>query len=69
MPSFGGVRLGYMVFEATGVRQAGLEAFRLVDLCLEQPEGLPLQTYRQVFALSGHQRSIEAFLSGIVPHG
>jgi hypothetical protein len=64
-----GVRLGYMVFEGTGVMQAGLEAFRLVGLHLEQPSDLSLSTYQQVFAWSDHLQSAEGFLVGIVPHG
>lgn len=67
--AFLGERLGYMTFEATGVRQAGLEAFQLVDLSLEQPSGLPLSTYQQVFSCSDHRQIAKDFLGGIVPHG
>jgi hypothetical protein len=63
-----GQRLGYMVFEATGVMQAGLEAFQLIRLCLEQPEDLPLSTHQQVFAWSDRPQLIQGFLNGIVPH-
>lgn len=65
---FLGMRLGYMVFEATGVMQAGLEAFRLVDLSLERPSDLPLSRYQQVFAVTDHRPCEQAFLAGIVPH-
>ncbi len=67
-PPCAGQRLGYMVFEGTGVMQAGLEAFQLVRLSLEQPEDLPLSTHQQVFAWSDRRQLIQDFLSGIALH-
>lgn len=68
-PDFRGMRLGYMVFEATGVMQAGLEAFQLVEMRSERPSGLALSSYRQVFGGFDHRRCSEDFLQGIVAHG
>jgi hypothetical protein len=61
-------RVAYGVFETTGLMQAGLVAFRLVDVRLERPSDLPLLTYQQAFEVTHRQRCVEDFLSGIVPH-
>jgi hypothetical protein len=63
-----GQRLAYMVFEATDVMQAGLAAYRLVEVSLTRPENLSLSSYQQVFSVTDPQQCAQAFLTGIVPH-
>lgn len=64
-----GQRLAYLVFESTGLIHAGLEAFRLNEVCSCRPSDLALSTYQQVFAKPGHQSILKPFLQGIVAHG
>ncbi len=63
-----GQRFGYMTFESTGVIQADLEAYQLVEFSTTPPPGEPLARLYEVFGSKGERYVVDQFLSGVVPY-
>lgn len=57
-----------MVFESTGVIQADLQAYQLVEFSTTPPPGEPLARFYEVFGSKGERYVADQFLSGVVPY-